>query len=161
MLRFPFTRPKRRLAEAPEPTSPPILRDGVLLGRWYILYRLAEWMKLARRYHRPLSIVVASPVLLPGQPLAEEALESGAAAARLVAKDTDLVGWLEGGRILVIMPETPRIGAASAVFRWRNEINLRTKRKWRFAIIDDVHQYGTADELLQAAAEQLKGSDAP
>jgi hypothetical protein len=153
MPRFPFTQ-REGLAKAPEPTSPGILRDGVLLARWYILYRLAEWMELARRYHRPLSIVVATPIMLPGEPLAEEAFEIGATAARLVARATDLVGWLEGGRILMIMPETPRMGAVSAVFRWRNEIHLRTGRKWRFAIT------GTAAELLQAATEQFKKRDA-
>ena len=157
MFSFPFTRTKP--PEAQEPVIPAILTDGLLLTRWYITYRLDQEMERARRYQRPLSVVLATPAVLPGEQLAEQALASGAAAARAAARSTDLAGWMDGSRILIVMPETTHALARVAIFRWRNEIMVRTARKWWFAVIEDAGKYEGAEELLQAATEQLVQRD--
>lgn len=157
---FSFMRSEPEAGEAPNAVASRILRDGLLLARWYILCRLAEEMERARRYRRPLCAVLASPAVLPGEHLDERALASGAAAARLVARSTDIAGWLEDGSILIVMPEITHAQARVAVFRWRNEIMVRTARKWWFAVIEDAGKYENTEQLLQAATEQVARRDA-
>ena len=92
--------------------------------------------------------------------MTEEALASGAEAARTVARRTDLVGWLEDGSILIVMPETSQEQAKIALFRWQNEMLMRTVRKWRFAAVEDTGDYRDPQGFLRAAAEHVKLRDA-
>jgi hypothetical protein len=117
--------------------------------------RLAEALDLARRYGRPLSIVIARPATLPGENVEAEALATGAEAAREAARSTDLIGWHEQGGILVLMPEAIERDVKSALFRWGSEIALRTRRKWLLTAVEDAGRFRSVDELLRAAAERL------
>ena len=144
----------------PASAIPGPLRDGPILARWYILFHLAGEVERACRYHRPLSVVLAAPVMLPGDQLAEQAEAIGVAATSMVARRSDLVGWLDGGSILIVMPETAFKDAQAAMFRWRNEITSRSRHKWQFAVVGDAGRFRTTDDLLQAAAERLSQEEA-
>jgi hypothetical protein len=146
------------------PTGPQVLRDGVLLAHWYILRRLDDETTRARRYHRPLSVMAATPVLIPGEQPTRVMLEVGAAAAQAAARATDLVGWLGEHGILVVMPETKQQDANVAMHRWRNEMWMRSQhvggQKWRFAAIENPEEFETAWQLVAALAERLEQKDA-
>ena len=115
-------------------TGPALLREGPLLAPWYMVHRLEEEMERARRYGRPLAIVIAAPALLPGEAPDADVVEAATAAALKVARTTDLAGWLENSGLLIIMPETSLEGAEAAASRWRSELYLRTRsvggKKW-------------------------------
>lgn len=111
-------RPKRRLPEVPVPTPPDSLKDRGILVQWFILYRLAEEIARARRYGRPLTVMVARP----GAPAGDAILTDAAAAVAGTARATDLVGWLSRRAILIVMPETARRDALTGVRRWLREI---------------------------------------
>jgi hypothetical protein len=135
------------------------LTDGVLLVKWYILRRLGEELERARRYDRPLSVVVAAPMLLPGEQTGALELEVAAAAARAVSRSTDLLGWLGSDGILIIMPETELRGAEVAAFRWGGDMLQKSMsvggHKWRSVAIDTRCDFETAEQILQAAADRL------
>jgi hypothetical protein len=141
-----------------------VLTDGVLLAEWYIVRRLDEELKRARRHDRPLSVVVATPRLIPGERVTALELEVAAAAARAVARSTDLLGWLGSDSILMIMPETSPLGARSAVFRWRSDMVRRTRsmggHQWQSRAIESPCSFETAKELLHAAADRLGRKEA-
>lgn len=104
-----------RRKESPEPESqapgPELLQDGPIYAQWYVHHRLEEEVRRARRYHRPLSILVAKPRVLPGELAPALSVDVAAEAARSVSRSTDLLGWLSKDSILIIMPET--FGAAT------------------------------------------------
>ena len=137
-----------------------VLTDGVLLAEWYILRRPDEELERARRYDRPLSVVVAEPQLIPGERATALELEVAAAAARAAARSTDLLGWLGSDRILMIMPETSPLHARSAVFRWRNDMALKSRyiggHAWRSKAIESPCSFETAEELLRATAGRCR-----
>jgi hypothetical protein len=138
--------------------------DGVLYANWYIMRRLDEELGRARRYQRPLAVALAAPMLLPGEQPTALALEVAAAAARAAARSTDLLGWLGSVSILMIMPETPPGGARVAVFRWREDMRMRSQsvggHKWRVVLIEDGWSFESADQLVRAATERLQGDEA-
>jgi hypothetical protein len=159
-MTIPFLRrTEPEVTVGPRHAGPDILRDGVLLAHWYILYRLDEEMERARRYRRPLSIMIARPMLLPGEQPTAVLLEVGAAAAQAAARSTDLLGSLGGDGILMIMPETGQADANVAVSRWRDDMWLRAQHvgghKWRVAAIENPGGFETAEQLIQAATGQL------
>jgi hypothetical protein len=160
---MPSLRSRRRNPEAdaePQPEGPFIHREGLLLGREHILHRLADELERARRYHRPLCVAVGAPALLPGEALTEEALATGVAALRKLSRRSDLMGWLDGKSILVIMPETTPPTAASAVFRWKNELFLRTGRKWRSGVTEHCDKFETPDQILKAVMGEFERRNA-
>lgn len=139
-----------------------MLRDGPLLGEWYILYRLQEEMERARRYQRPVSVMVAAPVLLAGQEASPVVFAVGAAAAEVSSRSTDLLGRLGRDTILVLMPETGRDEASAAASRWLSEIWLRSRNvngpKWRAAAIDNVSEFETPAQVVEAALQEMADS---
>lgn len=158
-----------RLEEAGKPEEPPVehpeaLRQGALLARWYVLYRLEGELARARRYSRPLSVLIGEPVLLPGERVTAGESDAGATAAQAAARSTDLVGWLDEDRYIIVMPETVESDAEVAVFRWRNQMWLRSRhlggRKWRIAAIENSVRYETAQQLIEAAGELTQSSAA-
>jgi GGDEF domain-containing protein len=142
-----------------EPSSD-ILRDGPLLVAWFIVYELDKELRRASRHERPLSIMVLTPTPTLGREASEDARLLAAAAAQEGARSTDLIGWLEGGRILVIMPETDRDGAASAVHRWRDKMYARTLRsgavRWRVEISVNPWEHESAEALLATLANKAR-----
>jgi hypothetical protein len=154
-----FKKPEPEPKAAPPPESPELLRSGVLLTPWFILYRLDEEMRRARRYQRRLSVIIAAPAVLPGERLAAEALYAAAEAAQAIARSTDLVGWIEGDRILTIMPETTPEEAKAAASRLLNEMWLRGRsmggKKWSLAAIEDASAFETTEQLIFASADRL------
>lgn len=154
-----FKKPEPEPEGTPPPASPEFLKSGVLLTPWFILYRLDEEMRRARRYQRPLSIIVATPATLPGERLTAEALYAAAEAAQVIARSTDLVGWIEGDRIITIMPETNPEEAKAAASRLLNEMWLRGRsmggKKWSLAAIENAGDYETTEQLILAATDRL------
>jgi hypothetical protein len=159
---IPFLkRTEPEAAAAPRPPGAEVLREGVLLAHWYILYRLDEEMERARRYQRPLSIMIARPKLLPGEQSTALALEVGAAAAQAAARSTDLLGWLGSDSILMVMPETRQANANAAASRWRDDMWLRGQHvgghQWQVVAMENVGNFETAEQLIQAATGELAG----
>jgi hypothetical protein len=132
-------------------SGPHLLEENGLLARWYIELRLAEESERARRYVRPLAALAASPSVLPGERLPEEARLQAAEAAKAAARTTDLVGWTGDDRILVVMPETDAESARIAAARWRDEIWLRSRssggQKWDIVTFDHGEKFRNIDDV--------------
>ena len=142
----------------PEP-GPHLLNDGPLLARWFVLYELDKELRRAVRHERPLSIVVLMPSPTLGYSLSEDSLARAAEAAQKAARSTDLIGWLPNNGILIVMPETDKDGAASAVHRWRDAMYTSTMRagavRWSVATSVNAWEYESAEQLLDALIAQL------
>lgn len=143
----------------PKKLGPHLLHEGDLFAGWFITYRLAEEMQRARRYGRPLALMMVEPLMLPGERPSAGALAAAAGAARLVARSTDLIGWLDGGRILTVMPETVHDDALVAVTRWRDEMWMRGRQtggmKWRITAIERVADFESAERCIEAVNADL------
>jgi hypothetical protein len=142
--------------------GPDMLRSGLLLSPWFIDYRLQEEIDRARRYGRPLAIMLASPELLEGERLSRAAREAGAEAALQSARASDLVGWWSGGsdQILIIMPETMADVAKVGASRLRDDMWLRGRAvrgpKWDIALLHDPDEFKSrdlVDELMRQRVE--------
>lgn len=117
------------------------LRVRGLLAPWFMEYRLDEEIERARRYARPLTVLVVAPVLLPGEHLSGQALDSAAEAMIEASRATDLVGWADNtGRILLVMPETPTDVADVVAQRVKAELWHRSRhfggQKWDVDLLD-------------------------
>jgi PleD family two-component response regulator len=148
------------LPDEPEPEpGPDLLKDGVLLARWFILYELDKELRRAARHERPLSIVVLMPTPTLGHDLSEDSLARAAEAAQKAARSTDLIGWLPNNGILIVMPETDKDGAASAVHRWRDAMYTSTMRagavRWRVATSVNAWEFESAEQLLESLLAQI------
>jgi len=161
-----LTRIERRAPSASKSDhldGPGCLTDRGLLRQWFIRYRLAEEFSEARRYRYPLSLVVLSPMIVGGEAGAEGRVRAGAQAARAAARSVDLIGWLDGDDILVVLPHTTRDGALAAIDRWRREMQVPTaplgSLRWLAATVEDDGSYRAADDLLRAACNQFTGVD--
>jgi len=141
---------------------PSVLRDDVLLARWYVLKRLEEEMGRARRYGRPLSIALATLRTGEDETPDPAALAIGAAAAESCLRSTDLVGWLERTTFVVVLPETTEAGAADALSRWRPTPVMRSSQQaweWRLGIAQFVNSFRTVEEFLIAAHNRAKAGN--
>ena len=139
---------QREASQSEQPSKPAPLRDRTLLARWYVMHRLHEEIERARRYERPLSIILAQPAVLGGERLDERALDAAAQAALSAARATDLAGWLGGDNIVIILPETTGEHARFAAARLRDEmwIHSRAKggQKWTVTAIDQLDEVAAA-----------------
>jgi hypothetical protein len=137
-----------------------VLFDGPLLNDWFIRYQLEREIQRAGRHSRPLSVVVMTPVHTGPALLDTDALAAAAAAAISSARATDLIGWLSGNRILLILPETDRDGAASAAYRLISEMSRQRlnqgRARWTVTAKADGHTYESAEELLDVVAAEVK-----
>lgn len=150
---------------APASDGPQLLFDGQILARWFIEYRLTQEVDRAKRYHRPLSVLIAVPTLLSEEKLIPAALDAAVAAAVLSARESDLVGWIGEDRILAIMPETSAEHAEVALSRWRNEMWLRSRgvggQKWQLVMLDELMEFNniiTLDRTLKTRVEQQRAA---
>ena len=147
-----------------EQAGPEMLRTDGLLSSWYIDYRLQEEIERARRYGRPVAVMLASPELLAGERLSRAAREAGAEGALQSARATDLVGWWPGGdgEILIIMPETIADIAQVAASRWRDEMWLRGRAvngpKWNITLLHDADEFESRD-LVDALMRQREAQN--
>lgn len=137
-----------------------VLKEGPLYARWYILRRLDEELERARRYGRPVAVImIAAAPPIPGEPRNEPALQAAVETAQNVARSIDLLGWYGDDSFLTIMPETTQAHAEAAVSRWRNEMWLRSRalggQKWRVAALESSDQYETAEQFIGAVRERL------
>jgi len=145
-----------------EVRGPDSLRTGLLLSTWYIEYRLQEEIDRAHRYGRPLAIMMASPELLGGERLTRAWREAGAEGALQAARNTDLVGWWNGGdgQILIIMPETIADIAQVAASRWRDEMWLRGRAvngpKWNIALLHDPDEFKSRDLIDTVMRQRIE-----
>lgn len=148
----------------PDPVGEEVLRDGPLFARWFMVYELQKEMERSRRYERPLSVMVLVPTPTLGHRPTDEAMLRAAQAAQHSARSTDIIGWLPGGGVMVVMPETDKDGAASAIYRWRNEMYTSTMQmgavRWQVATHVNPVDYESAEDLLDAVMAQLVPADA-
>jgi len=90
-------------------------------------------------------------------------VRAGALAAKAAARMSDLIGWLDGDDILVVLPHTDRTGALAAIERWRGEMYTQPGQtgglKWLAAAADDVQQFNTGAEFLAFACNEFRGLD--
>ena len=160
----PRTRERRDGAGARDATrlGPDLLEDRGLLARWFILYRLEQEMARARRYRRPLAVAVLRPETslagrLPGAMAAARSLTEGA-----TARPTDLVGWLDAARILVVLPETDETCAAAAIDRWRAKMWVRNAGvggvKWQTARLVDARGFAGVEALVRSLNGEPAGA---
>ena len=135
---------------APPPPGPHLLHEGPLLAPWFVLYRLAEEIERSRRYGRPLSILIARIQLLPHETIPAQGRQAAAEAATKAARGTDMVGWLDGRRIIAVLPETDAESGRFVVSRLRDEMWLLSYaqggQKWEIDLIDHIDRI---DALLQ------------
>ena len=140
------------------PAGRDLLLDGEILARWYVELRFEEEVERSHRYGRPLSVLIATPTLLPGETAAPKAVHAAAAAARAAARSMDLVGWIDDTTVLMILPETAREEARSAASRWRNEMFTRSRneggQKWEIRI---AHDWMTRADGQQRLRQILEG----
>ncbi len=140
----------------PPPPGPQLLFDGPILASWFVLYRLAQELGRARRYGSSLSIMIAEPQLIAGELASDTQRYAAAEAASNAARSADLVGWLDGQRIIVVLPVTDTASARFAANRLRDEIWIfsRTQgnQKWQISLVDDLDEIGAL--LDQAATDQ-------
>jgi GGDEF domain-containing protein len=149
----------------PAPVNERVLKEGPLYARWYILHRLEEEMERARRYDRPVAVImVATAPPIPGEARNAPALEAAVETAQAMARSIDLLGWYSGDSFLTIMPETTQADAEAAVSRWRNEMWLRSRafggQKWRVAALASSDQFASAEQFAQAVKEHLAVQEA-
>jgi hypothetical protein len=127
--------------EAPPPPGPHLLMDGPILTPWFMTYRIAEELQRSRRYGAPLCVLVAEPQLLAEERLPRHAAEAAAQAATKSARNTDLVGWLDDGRIAMVLCETDAASARFALSRLRDEMWLLSYtqggQKWTIELLDN------------------------
>lgn len=157
--------PQEEPSQLPREAGPAILTEGPLLAPWFVLYRLEEEMERARRYGRPLSIlIISAPALLSREKLDPEAISAAVEAARVTARSTDLLGWVDDGTLLIVMPETPEREAQVAVSRWQNEMWLRSRKfgggKWEVAAVQGSEDLESADQFIQAVRERQAQKEA-
>jgi hypothetical protein len=131
---------------SPESTTPQaapragreLLVERELYARWYMELRLEEEIQRAQRYERPLSVLVAGPALIGEEAPAPGSVEAAAAAARSAARMMDLVGWVDGVTVLMVLPDTSVDEARAAASRWRSEMWLRSRsfggQKWEIRL---------------------------
>jgi len=135
-----------------------LLFDGPVLASWYTQYILEREVDRARRYGRPLSVVMATPELLPGERLPREAYDNAVRAAADTARATDLVGRTDEGYLLMIMPETEPHDARTAASRWLDEMWRRSRaaggKKWHIEALDEIESIEQLSVLQGARSRE-------
>ncbi len=105
---------------------------------------------------------MAAPALLPDEQLGEQLSDVSIEAALKMVRKTDLLGGLDAGGLLMIMPETSLDGAEAAASRWRSELFLRTRwaggQKWLVRSRAFRKELPGAAALLASALEQAKAA---
>jgi hypothetical protein len=140
------------IREAPALPGPYVLRQDGLLAPWYVAYRLDEEMERARRHDHPIAVIIAVPQLLPREELSDAVRDAAAAAATRGGRRYDLAGWLDGQRVIVVMPDTAEGEAKAAAERirlemWRGSTAVGGQ-KWTVVHVADARPYEDAAQFL-------------
>ncbi len=159
---MPLFRDKREVhaeeqGAPPPPPGPQLLFDGPILASWFVHYRLAQELARARRYGSCLSVLVAEPQLIASERASGAQRMAAAEAANKSARTTDLVGWLDGLRIIIILPEADAASARFAATRFRDEIwvlsHPQGNQKWQIGLVDDLDE-------IEALLDQMTADQA-
>ena len=144
-----------------EPAQPPgAARSGTAnsAARDAFLHGLEDEIWRARRYDRPLSIVAATPRLLPAERLSPEETSFAAKTVREVLRRSDDTAWIDSGCIVGILPETNGDQARAAAYRLRTELERRAigdrRVTWRVASVP-LRGEEFARDLLDALLTEL------
>ena len=158
---MPLLKDKReQTTPAPEvepeaPAGPALLFDGPVLVSWFVLYRLEQELERARRYGSCLTLLVAEPQLIANERVADGQRLIVADAANKSARSTDLVGWLDDGGIIVVLPEADAASARFAASRLRDEMwnvsHVQGSQKWQISLVDDLDEIASFLESVTTA----------
>jgi len=155
-------RPPRELGQTGRFGPHDLLERG-LYRQWFIRYRLDQELIECRRYGVPLSVVILSPMLIAGEANPEERVSAGAMAARAAARTSDLIGWLDGDDILVVLPHSDLTGAHAAVARWQEHMVREPAAfrpvRWLASSLEDHGDFETGSEFIAAAMHRFRGLD--
>jgi len=149
---WPFLRRHQVEIQNPSGVGPELLLDEGLCAEWYVLYRLNEEVERAKRYDRALSVLLARPRLIDGEPLSLGAKQAAAAAAQLVCRSVDIVGWLGSEHVLVVLPETTSGQADFAAKRLADQLWMRSRhiggQRWEITRVDHPLAFETVSEFI-------------
>ncbi|MBF6600246.1 MAG: hypothetical protein IVW36_07025 [Dehalococcoidia bacterium] len=141
-----------------QPTGRDLLIERELYARWYMDLRLDEEAERARRYERPLSLLLAGPALLADETPTPDSLQAAASAARTAARAMDLVGWVDSATILMVLPETTTDEARAAASRLRSEMWLRSRsfggQKWEIRLATGTSSGASGGERIAELLSQ-------
>jgi hypothetical protein len=125
-------------------------RETGLFAHWYVVLRGEEECDRARRYQRPLSILLLEPT--KGQDAYDES-ERLAGWLRKNMRSVDIAGYLGNSRHILLMPETNGVSTEGVFARLSAE---------GFYLDAGAAEFGTDgttyDELYGTAAARLDGS---
>ncbi len=122
-------------------------RDTGLFAHWYVELRGAEECDRAKRYERPLSMLVIEPARTQE---ARDAQQELCAWLSSELRHADVAGYMGNGRYIVLMPETDTEAATHVIERLMNE-GYATD----VGIACFPEDGATHDELYKSAASQL------
>lgn len=122
-------------------------RDTGLFAHWYIELRGNEECDRAKRYSRPLTVLVIEPTRCDDAWATQEAIRIWLAAE---LRRSDIAGYLGNGRYIVVMPEADADAANKLVARLKSEGYATDVGVACFPDDGTTH-----DELYRAAAGQL------
>jgi hypothetical protein len=128
-----------------------------MLRRDDLLRLLNGEIARAGRHGRFLSVVIASPRLLPDEHLSTR---EGTAATEAVAgllRRSDHAGWLDRSTLLLVLPETDPDQAQAAAFRIRSELTRRSTARvinWQ-AVAHTIQDEATAQQALDAVTSSV------
>ena len=95
-------------------------RDTGLFAHWYVELRGNEECDRARRYKRPLSIIVVEPARgLSGEEWATQQAVSNWLGREL--RQSDIAGYLGNGRYVVLMPEADAAAVGHVIRRLKSD----------------------------------------
>ena len=125
-----------------------------------VLERLDEALGRRLELGRPLSIVLTAPMLplLPVDPPSPDAVATAAQIATSLLKPHHFLGWLEGDRLLIVMPDGTGAEARRTAFEWSAEMQRRCPREarlWRFVTME-AGDAASAEDIVASAYQRLK-----
>ena len=148
------------LAATPESDPVEGLFEEGVYASWYMGHRLPQEVARAQRHGRPLTVLAATPFLLPGESLTRQALKDATDAARLSSRETDLVGWGEDGRLLLVLIETPASEALVASARLADAMYQHSRghggQKWRVTVLEELGDFADLERLAITMRERLE-----
>lgn len=122
-------------------------RDTGLFAHWYVELRGDEECDRAKRYGRPLSMLVIEPARTQDARGAQRALCTWLASE---LRHADVAGYLGNGRYIVLMPEADAEAATHVIARLKDEGYAADVGIACFPEDGETH-----DELYKSAASQL------
>src|SRR5262245_15596921 len=131
-----------------------------MLARADLLRLLDGEIARAGRHGRFLSVVIATPRLLPEERLARNEAATATEAVAGLLRRSDHAGWLDRTTLLLVLPETDPDHAQAAVFGIRTELTRRSTARvinWQAAAYT-VQDEATAEQALEAVTGALSNA---